>query len=80
MLLQTQLINDSINNPIVEEKTLSIIDLISSGGIGGNIIMGTLGILSIYAIYILIERYSTIKKASIEDESFLKSIKKIFKK
>tara|TARA_B100001758_G_scaffold232352_1_gene229618 strand:+ start:52 stop:741 length:690 start_codon:yes stop_codon:yes gene_type:complete len=75
MLLQTQLISDSINNPIVEEKTLSIIDLISSGGIGGNIIMGTLGILSIYAIYILIERYSTIKKASIEDESFLKSIK-----
>tara|TARA_B100000902_G_scaffold386927_1_gene430220 strand:+ start:1971 stop:2660 length:690 start_codon:yes stop_codon:yes gene_type:complete len=75
MLLQTQLINDSINNPIVEEKTLSIIDLISSGGIGGNIIMGTLGVLSIYAIYILIERYSTIKKASIEDESFLKSIK-----
>jgi len=75
MLLQTQLISDSINNPIVEEKTLSIIDLISSGGIGGNIIMGTLGVLSIYAIYILIERYSTIKKASIEDESFLKSIK-----
>ena len=75
MLLQTRLINDSINNPIVEEKTLSIIDLISSGGIGGNIIMGTLGVLSIYAIYILIERYSTIKKASIEDESFLKSIK-----
>ena len=75
MLLQTQLISDSINNPIVEEKTLSIIDLISSGGVGGNIIMGTLGVLSIYAIYILIERYSTIKKASIEDESFLKSIK-----
>jgi biopolymer transport protein ExbB len=49
--------------------------LISSGGIGGNIIMGTLGLLSIYAIYILIERYSTIKKASIEDESFLKSIR-----
>ena len=75
MLLQTQLSSDSINNPIVEEKTLSIIELISSGGIGGNIIMGTLGVLSIYAIYILIERYSTIKKASIEDESFLKSIR-----
>lgn len=75
MLLQTQLSSDSINNPIVEEKTLSIIELISAGGIGGNIIMGTLGILSIYAIYILIERYSTIKKASIEDESFLKSIR-----
>mgnify|MGYP003319457612 FL=1 len=37
--------------------------------------MGTLGVLSIYAIYILIERYSTIKKDSIEDESFLKSIR-----
>lgn len=75
MLLQTQLSSDSINNPIVEEKTLSIIELISAGGIGGNIIMVTLGVLSIYAIYILIERYSTIKKASIEDESFLKSIR-----
>ena len=50
MLLQTQLSSDSINNPIVEEKTLSIIELISAGGIGGNIIMGTLGVLSIYAI------------------------------
>jgi len=75
MFLQTQLNTDSVNNPIVEEKTLSIIELISSGGIGGNIIMGTLTLLSIYAIYILFERYSTIKKASIEDESFLKSIK-----
>ena len=75
MFLQTQLNTDSLNNPIVEEKTLSIIELISSGGIGGNIIMGTLTLLSIYAIYILFERYSTIKKASIEDESFLKSIK-----
>ena len=75
IFLQTPIITDSISNPIVEEKTLSIIQLISSGGLGGNIIMGTLGLLSIYAIYILIERFSTIKKASIEDESFLKSIK-----
>jgi biopolymer transport protein ExbB len=75
IFLQTPIITDSISNPIVEEKTLSIMQLISSGGIGGNIIMGTLGLLSIYAIYILIERFSTIKKASIEDESFLKSIK-----
>jgi biopolymer transport protein ExbB len=75
IFLQTPIITDSINNPIVEEKTLSIMELISSGGLGGNIIMGTLGLLSIYAIYILIERFSTIKKASVEDESFLKSIK-----
>ena len=75
IFLQTPVITDSINTPIVEEKTLSIMELISSGGLGGNIIMGTLGLLSIYAIYILIERFSTIKKASVEDESFLKSIK-----
>ena len=75
IFLETPIITDSISNPIVEEKTLSIMQLISSGGLGGNIIMGTLGLLSIYAIYILIERFSTIKKASIEDESFLKSIK-----
>ena len=75
IFLQTPIITDSISNPIVEEKTLSIMQLISSGGLGGNIIMGTLGLLSIYAIYILVERFSTIKKASIEDESFLKSIK-----
>ena len=75
IFLQTPIITDSINNPIIEEKTLSIMELISSGGLGGNIIMGTLSILSIYAIYILIERFSTIKKASVEDESFLKSIK-----
>jgi biopolymer transport protein ExbB len=75
IFLQTPIITDSINNSIIEEKTLSIMELISSGGLGGNIIMGTLGLLSIYAIYILIERFSTIKKASVEDESFLKSIK-----
>ena len=80
IFLQTPIITDSISNPIVEEKTLSIMQLISSGGLGGNIIMGTLGLLSIYAIYILIERFSTIKKASIEDESFLKSIKNFVEK
>tara|TARA_B100001758_G_C18366988_1_gene589097 strand:- start:661 stop:1365 length:705 start_codon:yes stop_codon:yes gene_type:complete len=61
-------------NEETTEKTLSIIELITSGGVGGNLVMGTLGILSIIAIYILIERYSNIKKASQEDESFLKSI------
>ena len=58
----------------VTDKTLSIIDLITSGGLGGNLVMGALAILSIFAIYILIERYSAINKASKEDESFLKSI------
>ena len=68
------IIEGAINNPS-KEKTLSIIELIISGGLGGNIIMGALALLSIYAVYILIERYSTINKASIEDEGFLKSIR-----
>jgi biopolymer transport protein ExbB len=74
------LIKDTIqvaeqNTEKTTEKTLSILELITSGGIGGNLVMGTLGILSILAIYILIERYSSIKKASQEDASFLKSIR-----
>ena len=61
-------------NEEVTKKTLSIMELISSGGLGGNLVMGALGVLSIFAIYILIERYSAINKASEENKSFLKSI------
>ena len=32
------------------------------GGIGGNIIMSVLGILSIFAVYILIERITSLNK------------------
>ena len=72
-LLQIPTITDS--TLVVTEKTLSVIDLITSGGIGGGLVMGSLGILSVFAIYILIERFSVIKKASIEDKNFLKSIR-----
>ena len=75
LLLQTVLANDPFNQIVVEEKTLSIMQLITSGGTGGTIIMSALGILSIVAIYILIERFSAINKASKEDENFLKSIR-----
>ena len=75
LLIQIQTMTDSINSIVTEEKTLSIIDLISSGGTGGTIIMSSLGILSIVAIYILFERYFTIKKASQEDKNFLKNIR-----
>jgi len=66
--------NTSESTEKVTEKTLSIIDLITSGGIGGNLVMGTLGILSILAIYILIERYLAINKASKENTIFLQDI------
>ena len=60
---------------VVTEETLSVIELITSGGIGGGLVMGALGILSVFAIYILIERFFIIRKASLEDESFLQSIR-----
>ena len=74
ILLQIPITTDSLEATVITEKTLSVIDLITSGGVGGNLVMGALGILSIFAIYILIERFSAIKKASKEDENFLKSI------
>jgi len=79
-LLQIDTISDSLATPEVAEKTLSIMQLITSGGTGGTIIMSALGILSIYAVYILFERYSAIKKASKEDENFFNSIKNFVEK
>ncbi len=57
------------------EKTLSIIDLIFSGGPGGILIMTVLFILSIIAVYIFIERWGAIKKANQMDENFMYGIK-----
>tara|TARA_B110000003_G_C16609808_1_gene518946 strand:+ start:435 stop:1097 length:663 start_codon:yes stop_codon:yes gene_type:complete len=59
---------------ITTSKKISIIELILSSGTGGGIIMITLAILSIIAIYILIERYTAIKKASQGNDNFLISI------
>lgn len=72
MLLTINTLNDQI---VVEEKTLSILELITSSGTGGNIIMITLGILSILSVYLFVERYLTIKRASQENPDFLDSIK-----
>ncbi|MFT4903372.1 MAG: hypothetical protein ACI84S_001079, partial [Thalassomonas sp.] len=46
LLLQIPTVTDSLAAPVITEKTLSVIDLITSGGIGGNLVMGALGILS----------------------------------
>ncbi len=77
LISQPEVMTDSTS--IINEKTLSLIDLVSSGGIGGNIIMATLAILSLIAVYILIERFLVIQKASKEDLDFLNSIKKFVK-
>ncbi|WP_417613141.1 MotA/TolQ/ExbB proton channel family protein [Owenweeksia hongkongensis] len=57
------------------EKTLSIWELITSGGPGGILIMSVLFILSIIAVYIFIERFNSIKKANKIDVNFINNIK-----
>ena len=60
---------------VSQTKQISILELITSGGIGGNIIIGVLLLLSIYAVYIFFERFSAIKDTNIEDRIFINTIK-----
>lgn len=80
ILLNIQITTDSLSTYTSKQKTLSILELISSGGTGGTVIMGTLTLLSIFAIYILFERLSAIKKAGKDNENFLISIKNFVEK
>lgn len=57
------------------EKTLSIIELISSGGTAGVIIISILFVLMVVAIYIYFERLFAIKAASQIDSNFMNQIK-----
>jgi len=57
------------------EETLSILDLILSGGPGGIAIMVVLFALAIAAVYIYIERFSAIKAANKLDPNFMNNIK-----
>jgi biopolymer transport protein ExbB len=57
------------------EKTLSIIELISSGGLAGQIIILLLFVLLMVASYIYFERIFAIKAASKIDANFMNQIK-----
>jgi len=57
------------------EKTLSIIELISSGGWAGQVIIALLFVLLVVAIYIYFERVFAIKEASKIDANFMDQIK-----
>lgn len=61
--------------PVVEEKTLSIMELLMNGGLGGQIIIGVLFILLFIAVYIYFERLFAIKGASKMDNNFMKQIR-----
>ncbi len=55
--------------------TQSLLDLITSGGPLGIIIVGILLILSFIALYIFVERYLTIKRAARIDDHFMNNIR-----
>ena len=61
--------------PLQTEKTLSLIELITEGGLGGQFIIGLLFLLLIIVIYIYFERLFTIKSASKISPNFMAQIK-----
>jgi len=61
--------------PIVEEKTLSIMELLMNGGLGGQIIIAVLFVLLFVAVYIYFERSFAIKSASRMDRNFMNQIR-----
>ncbi|MDP5228847.1 MAG: MotA/TolQ/ExbB proton channel family protein [Cellulophaga sp.] len=76
MLLFQDLVNEAqLVEPIIEEKTLSIIDLIVDGGMGSIIIISVLFVMLFVALYIYFERLFAIKAASKIDANFMNQIR-----
>ncbi|WP_341216765.1 MotA/TolQ/ExbB proton channel family protein [uncultured Wocania sp.] len=75
LLLNIQEGTELITDEESVEKTLSIIELISSGGAAGQVIIAILFLLLIVASYIYFERLFAIKAASKIDANFMNQIK-----
>lgn len=60
---------------VSEEKSLSFMKLLFSGGLAGNIIIALLFVLLVVAIYIYFERFFAIKAASKTDAHFMDQIR-----
>ena len=57
------------------EKTLSIMELLMNGGLGGQIIIAVLFVLLFVAVYIYFERLFAIQAASKVDKNFMNQIR-----
>ena len=66
---------DALTTDEPVEKTLSIIDLLVTGGVSGMVIIGVLFVLLFVAIYIYFERVFAIKAASKIDGNFMNQIR-----
>jgi len=63
------------DSPLQVQKTLSLVELIRDGGLGGQLIIGLLFLLLLIAIYIYFERWFAIRAASKFDHHFMDQIK-----
>ncbi|MBK5213101.1 MAG: MotA/TolQ/ExbB proton channel family protein [Flavobacteriaceae bacterium] len=61
--------------PVAQEKTLSIMDLLLTGGTAGQIIIAVLFVLLFVAVYIYFERLFAIKAATKMDGNFMNQIR-----
>jgi biopolymer transport protein ExbB len=67
--------NQALTDDQPVEQTLSIWSLLTSGGIGGQVIILVLFILLFMALFLYFERIMAINKASKIDSSFMNNIK-----
>ena len=72
MFLQTP---TQVVNTATEKHVFSLWEILFSGGIIGNTIMIAIFLTGILALYIFLERYFFIKRASKETPNFLENIK-----
>lgn len=76
MVMIQDLVNESqVGEVISEEKTLSVIDLILSGGTGSIVIISVLFAMLAVALYIYFERLLAVKAASMIDKNFMNQIR-----
>jgi biopolymer transport protein ExbB len=73
--VDTTFLSEAAKDPEQTTKTLSILDLMLSGGIGGQLIMGTMLVLSVLAVYLFVNRLSAIRRADKLDAQFMRDIK-----
>lgn len=67
--------NENLAEVVPVEKTLSIIELLTSGGLAGQIIMTALFLMLFVALYLYFERLMAINEASKIDNSFMGQIR-----
>jgi len=76
LLQQDQAVDpEALSEVVSEEKTLSIINLIMDGGLGGQIIVAFLFVLLLIALYIYFERFLAIKAAAQIDKNYMNQIR-----